>query len=386
VKVFVDYAYHHLNKTGEELCGDKVEIFRTDTGVIAILSDGLGSGVKANILATLTTKIAITMLKDGLPIDDVVQTIIQTLPVCHVRQLAYSTFTIVNIDHLGQVYVVEFDNPSFFYFKNGHLQGVKKEERFIEGRKIKESRFQLHYGDAIVLISDGVIHAGVGKRLNFGWAWNEVAYYLERIIDYKISALSITQLLSDTVNDLYLNQPGDDVTVVTLKAEEFQEVTLFAGPPIEKEKDRVVVNQLIHSGGKKVVCGGTAAHIVSRICHKELETSFYSSDPTIPPIAKIKGIDLVTEGVLTIKAAVERLKQLKTNQTSKFLHSDDGASQLAKILSQDCTHLTLLVGKAINPAHQNPDFPKELSIKLHVLQELKRVLEDLGKVVQVQYY
>jgi hypothetical protein len=386
VSFFVDYAAQHLNKTGEELCGDKVEILRTSEGIISVLSDGLGSGVKANILATLTTKIAMTMLSEGLPIDEVVGTIIQTLPVCQVRQLAYSTFTIVKIDLKGHVYVVEFDNPSFFYFKDGCLQAVKSDERLIDGRKIKESHFQLNHGDTLVLVSDGVIHAGVGKRLNFGWAWNEVAHYLEAVIDHQISAFSITQLLTDTVNDLYLKQPGDDVTVVTLKAQENQEVTLFAGPPINQGNDVLVVNQLIHSKGKKVVCGGTAANIVARICQEELETSFYSSNPKIPPIAKIKGIDLVTEGVLTIKATVDHLKQLKVNQSSKFLHLDDGAAQLAKILTKDCTHLNLLVGKAINPAHQNPDFPKDLSIKLHVLEELIQALKDLGKIVKVTYY
>ena len=383
---FIDFSWGSLNKVGEELCGDKVEFFRTHDSVIAVLSDGLGSGVKANILATLSSKIAITMLKAGLSIDEVVDTMVHTLPVCQVRKLAYSTLTIVKINQDDQVYVVEIDNPSLFFWRDGEILKVKAEERVINQRKIKESTFKLQETDTLVLISDGVVHAGVGTILNLGWGWHEVSYFLESVVNEKLSAREITNLLIEACDDLYGGNPGDDTTVVSLKVIKPKWATLFAGPPQNKEQDQEVVQALMESVGKKIVCGGTAAHIVARAIGEEVETSFYYIDSHIPPIAHIKGIDLVTEGVLTIKGAVEILKEIKLSSNFELLSKKHGAALLAKMLFEDCTHIRLLIGRAINAAHQNPDFPKELSIKLRVLEELEDILTQLGKVVEMVYY
>ncbi|HAX74051.1 MAG TPA: serine/threonine protein phosphatase, partial [Firmicutes bacterium] len=311
MKYFVDFANGSLNKVGEELCGDKVEFFRDHNGVIAVLSDGLGSGVKANILATLTSKIAITMLKEGLSIDEVVDTIIHTLPMCQVRQLAYSTFTIVKVDDQDQVYAVEFDNPSLFFLRDGKISNLYSSERIVNGRKIKETRFKLHAEDTLVFTSDGVIHAGVGTVLNLGWSWPEVAKFLESVVDESLSATEICQLLLQVCSDLYVAKPGDDTTVVCMKVIKPKVVTLFSGPPQNPSQDAEIVHDLMKSNGKKVICGGTAANIVSRQIGRDIETSFDYIDPTIPPIAHIKGIDLVTEGVLTIKGCSEILKEIR---------------------------------------------------------------------------
>lgn len=383
---FVDYASGNLNKVGEELCGDTVEFCRANDYTIAVLSDGLGSGVKANILATLTTKIAITMLKEGLPIEDVVNTITNTLPVCQVRNLAYSTFTIVKIDPNGIVYIVEFDSPNVILIRNGVDFPIEFKQRKVNGRLIKESEFQLLEDDTLVFVSDGVIHAGVGKVLNLGWGWKEVSKYLKTIVDYRITAKQVTSMLLQVVNDLYRGTPGDDVTVVTLKATKPKQAVLFSGPPINPDDDRKVMKELMKKEQIKIVCGGTAANIVARELNKEVTSSFEFFDPAVPPVATIEGIDLVTEGVLTIKEAVNKLKQTRNGHALGIIKGRDGASRLARLLLNECTHIKFLVGKAINPAHQNPDFPQDLSIKLHVIKELQKSLIDLGKVVEIQYY
>lgn len=383
---FIDISSISLNKKGEELCGDKTEYFRTKDGIIAVLADGLGSGVKANILATLTSKIAITMLKEGMNIEDVVDTITHTLPICNVRKLAYSTFTIVEIFNNNEAYIVEFDNPSIFFVRDGKVSELSSKVLEINNKQIKETRIKLKKNDVLVLVSDGVIHAGVEKTLNLGWQWENVADYIERISKIKNSANYITNVLSGACEDLYLNQPGDDTTVMTIKIRDSSYVTLFSGPPEDKNKDEQLVNELVKSRGKKIVCGGTAANIVSRELKKELKTSFEIIDKKVPPIAIIEGIDLVTEGVLTLNEVVEKLKKVKDYKNTDYLIKKDGASQITKIIIEDCTHLKLLVGKAVNPAHQNPDFPQKLSIKLNVLQELKKVSEQLGKIVTLKYY
>lgn len=385
MSIYVDISAKSINKYGEELCGDKYEYYRNKNGIIAVLSDGLGSGVKANILATLTSKIAITMLREGIDIHEVVDTIANTLPVCSVRKLAYSTFSIVKIDNEGNGYLAEFDTPFTFFFRNGEIINNNYETVEINNRIIRECRFNVKTGDTIVMVSDGVIHAGAGKTMNLGWKWENVADFLKEI-ENSGNVKMITKTLVGACNDLYLDMPGDDTTALTLKIETPSFGVMFSGPPEQKENDKEVIKELFNNYDKKIVCGGTAANIVARETGREIETNFKIYDYRVPPYAKIDGIDLVTEGVLTMKVTIDKLKMIAEGMEIELENENDGASKLAKILSEDCSHIKMLVGKAINPAHQNPYFPQELSIKLNVLNELKNVLEKIGKVVNVEYY
>lgn len=384
MKFFMDFGTASLNKYSEELCGDKVEFLSEANYFIAVLSDGLGSGVKANILSTLTSKIAMTMLKEGLPIEEVVDTLVHTLPICSVRKLAYSTFTIIKVYDDGTAYITEFDNPSVFFIRQGKLYELSKVQKVINERCIYESHIQLEEKDTLIFVSDGVIHAGAGQVLNLGWSWKEVAHYLQGLPIETLSAKKITSALLGVCEDLYLSHPGDDTTVATIKAIQPQVATLFSGPPSARESDEAVVEKLMHTQGKKIVCGGTAAHIVSRITGRAVTTSFDIINPDIPPIGYIQGIDLVTEGVLTLQGAVEILEKVRDSRDVAFLEAEDGASMLARMLFEECTHIHMLVGKAINPAHQNPDFPQALSIKLNILYKLEKILIELGKRVEIE--
>lgn len=386
---FIDVASNSLNKYGEELCGDKVEVIKTDDGMIIVLADGLGSGVKANILATMTCKIAGTMLREGLSISETVDTLVHTLPVCSVRQLAYSTFTIIKISNDGMVHTIEYDNPPLFFVKNNIVTTIEKKQLKISNKIINESSFQMEPGDVLTVVSDGAIHAGVGAILNLGWQWNNVADYLEVLVETEKCSANVCKDLLQTCQKLYDGKPGDDTTVVavTLRTPEF--VNIFTGPPKSEENDSLAIDMLKNSKGKKIICGGTAANIAARELNTEIKVCMEYIDIDVPPTAEIKGIDLVTEGVLTLSKVIEKLKAYYNSsledKISLNLKAKDGASQLTKILIEDCTHLNMLVGKAINPAHQNPDFPVDLSIKLKIIEDLIDIMKKLGKEVKVNY-
>lgn len=390
MELFFDLAYDSLNKVREELCGDKVEVVEAEDSTIIVLADGLGSGVKANILATMTTKIAGTMLKEGASIDETIETIAKTLPVCNTRKLAYSTFVILKISEGGKVNLIEYDNPPVFMIRNNSPIYPEKKEKYIHGKKILESAFQLEEGDVMALVSDGVIHAGVGRALNLGWQWENVEEYLVRQSKNEKTAKGIANKMIDTCSYLYEKKPGDDTTVVTLKARKPETVDVFSGPPELPERDAVIVQDFIRGRGKKVVCGGTAANIVSRELEKEVEVLMDTGTDSIPPRAEIPGIDYVTEGVITLSHAVENIIHYRTKRVLKAAEGNEkmmnGADLLTRVFLEDSTHLNFYVGKAVNPAHQNPDLPKDLSIKLRVLDQLKEQLEALGKKVTVHYY
>ena len=390
MKMHVDTAYRSLFKYGEELCGDNVRITRTEDSVFAVLADGLGSGVKANILSTLTSTIISTMLTEGATMEQAVETIVSTLPICSVRKLAYSTFSVLQIKDTGEAYLAEFDNPACIFIRNGELMELEMTDKEYAGKTVYESRFTVFPGDVLALISDGVVYAGVGSILNFGWTWESVAEWLRKESLKEKSAPRLAAALSQAVKELYMDKPGDDSTVMVARISPRQVVNMFAGPPKNKDDDPKMVRDFMTSSGKKLICGGSSANIVARVLNRSIETSLDYVDPLIPPIATIQGIDLVTEGVLTLSRTVEILQEYLDHETDSFyfkkLDEKNGAAMLAKILLEECTTLNLFIGTAINPAHQNPGLPSDLSIKLKLIDKLCGLMERLGKRVTKKYY
>lgn len=390
MSVSVDIAWKSLNKHHEELCGDKVEVLKTEDSEILILADGMGSGVKANILATLTSKILGTMFLEGASIEACVETIAKTLPVCKVREVAYATFSILQIFHSGDAYLAEFDNPKCVFVREGRIVDYPYQERVIENKTIREYRFQVNLKDCFVLMSDGVIYAGVGELLNFGWTWESMAEYTLKCTKQTLSASRLAAMLSQACDDLYGQKPGDDTTVAVARVIERRIVNVFTGPPTHKEDDERVVHDFMKQEGRKVVCGGTSANIISRVLKKEIVTTLNYADPTVPPTATIEGMDLVTEGVLTIGKALGLLRRYEQDDFDEAffdeLDADNGASKLAKLIIEECTELNLFVGKAMNTAHQNSNLPFDLSVRMNLVDQLKECAEHLGKNVQVTYY
>ena len=390
MSVHIDVAWKSLNKKGEELCGDKVVTVRTADSTIAVLADGLGSGVKANILATLTSTICATMVREGASVADVVSTIVNTLHVCSVRKVAYATFSILEIKDSGEGYLAEFDNPFCIYIRDGQRMEFKCEYNEYSGKGVYETRFQALPGDVITIVSDGVIYAGVGESLNFGWTWEHVVKWLLNATALDMSAPRLAAALSDTVNDLYMKKPGDDSTVLVAEVTPHRVVNMLAGPPKEKADDERMVRDYMRSQGKKVICGGTSANIVARVLNRKIRTSLTYSDPSIPPIGFIEGVDLVTEGVLTLTRTLDILQEYcEKDADSYYFHridEENGAAMLARLLLEDCTHLKLFIGTAINPAHQNPNLPADLSIKLKLIDRLAELMVRLGKRVDKTFY
>ena len=392
MKIHIDAAFKSINKNNEELCGDKVQIMRTENSTIAVLADGLGSGVKANILSTLTSTIIGTMLQGGACVTEAVETIAATLPVSNVRKLAYPTFSIAQVFDDGRVDLEESDNPPCIFIRNGEVMDLSdcSELKECAGKNVTESHFTMMSGDVLALVSDGVVYAGVGQALNFGWNWDNVSSWLAKTVGKESSAPRLAVSLIEAVNELYMGKPGDDSTCLVLKATPRCVVNMLAGPPVDKADDNRMVHDFMTSPGKKVICGGTSANIVARVLNRRIETTLNYSDPTLPPTGKIQGIDLVTEGVLTLSRTVEILRDYLNHETDSYyfrrLDEDNGAAKIAKMILENCTSLRIFAGRAINPAHQNPGLPADLSIKMQLLDQLASLVKELGKPVEKTYY
>lgn len=390
---YVETYSESLRKKGEELCGDMVNVIRKPDETILVLADGMGSGVKANILATLTSKIISTLMSGDADIDECVETISETLPVCSVRGIAYSTFTIVRVKHNGEIYTAEFDGPEFVMLRDGVLEEPEKEMRVISGKEIWESHFTAKPGDMIISFSDGVIHAGIGRLINLGWKRVNVMEFIQRNYRPHISARVMTKDLVSVCDHLYEGEPGDDTTVAAVHIMPRTTTRVMVGPASSPDMDAKQVRDLILTSGKKVVCGGTTSKIVARELGQKIDVELKYYDEEVPPTAHIEGIDLVTEGILTLSAAEKRMKEYldeyEDNVRKKEildLDKKDGATKLVRLLVEECTDVVFMMGQANNPAHQNLDAPVSLNIKVRIVQNIATMLEKLGKHAEVEYY
>jgi len=241
-------------------------------------------------------------------IEECVNTIMSTLPVCKVRGIAYSTFTIIKITNNTYAEIIQYDNPLVILLRNGKKYDYPTQTKIISGKKIVESKIRLNCDDVFVVMSDGAIYAGVGQTLNYGWQRENIIEFIESHYDKSLSANALTSLLIDTCNNLYANMPGDDTTIAAIKIRKRQVVNLMFGPPQNPEDVHNMMSLFFAKQGRHIVCGGTTSTLAAKFLGKELETTIDYIDPRIPPIARIEGVDLVTEGVLTISRVLEYAK------------------------------------------------------------------------------
>lgn len=385
MELCLEYGCASVNKFGEELCGDNVVSMVDGDYTTLVLADGLGSGVKANILSTLTSKILCTMAANGIDIDECVETLVQTLPICQVRGVAYSTFSLIHVNNEGKGFLYEFDNPQAICYHNGRCIDLERVKLTVYDKPVYKSELDLEENDVIMVMSDGTIHAGIGQILNFGWGRQQIMEHLDRNIKPNMSARALACLLTSACNDLYLDKPGDDTTVAAIKLRRRVNVNIMVGPPVDKEKDNFYVGQFMEDGCKKVVCGGTSSQIVARYLNKPLRTSFDFPDKDVPPIGFIEGIDLTTEGVLTLRRLLELSeKYISINDlTPKTFTKQDGASLLANLLFEEATHIKFFVGQSVNVAHQG--LPIDITMKMKLVEKLASNIREMGKNVILNY-
>lgn len=381
----LESGYTSLNKKNEELCGDRVESTVCGDYTTLVLADGLGSGVKANILSTLTSKILCTMVSNEIDIEECVETILSSLPVCKVRGVAYSTFSVIHMNSEGKGYLFEFDNPQAILIRDCKSRDFAREEMNVLGKTVYKTALDLKAGDIVVVMSDGVIHAGIGMTLNLGWQRPEVMEFLDNNVKPSMSARAVACLLAGVCNDLYLGEPGDDTTVAAVKVREKLKVSLMIGPPVDKSKDDFYISRFLSGEGKKVVCGGTSSQIVARHLKTTVRASFDFPDRDVPPIGFIDGIDLTTEGVLTMRRLLELSEKYVSPKdlTPKTFTKKDGASLLAQMLFEEATDVHFYVGQSINAAHQG--LPIDITMKLKLVESLAANLKKMGKNVQIDY-
>ena len=384
-----DIGYKSINHVGEELCGDHVDIIEeNESSAVIVLADGLGSGVKASILSTLTSKIISTMIAAGLPLEECVSTIAATLPVCSVRGVAYSTFTILHIRNNEIAEIIQYDNPHVIVIRNGEQYDYPRTEMSIGGKKISKSTVRLQENDVFIAMSDGCPHAGMGGVYNFGWKREDIAEYMQVLVAGGYTAKNLSTMLVDECDRLYGHNPGDDTTACVVRVRKREPMNILFGPPSNRDDANRMMALFFSKQGKHIICGGTTSSIAAKYLGKPVQASLNYERSDVPPIAHIDGVDLVTEGVITMNKVIQYAKDyLGENQLYEdWSFKKDGASLISQLLFEEATDINFYVGRAVNPAHQNPDLPINFNIKMNLVEELSSCLKKMGKRIKVSYF
>jgi len=385
---YIDTGYVSLIKYGEQLCGDRVIFAGNEDTRIGVLADGLGSGVKANILATLTAQILATMSVGGMSVEDCVNTIVRTLPECSVRKIAYSTFTLIKIRDQRHVELIRFDNPHTIVLRGGRAIELERQDRMIDGKKIYESRFEAEVGDVLVVISDGVNFAGLGGAYPFGWGRENAVKYLEDHYDPEMPAQRIASTLAEECFNLYGGKPGDDTTIAVMRLAQPYTVNLMIGPPSSATLDDDMLEAFFSQSGRRIVCGGSTNQLAARYLGKELTASLDYFDSDLPPMYSLEGVDLSTEGAITISRVLDYAGEYLsgTQLHPRWEGKRDGAARIARLLFENATDIHFFVGCAMNPAHQNPNLSLAFGAKFQLIEKLAKRLEEMGKRVTVRFF
>ncbi|MBI9105643.1 MAG: SpoIIE family protein phosphatase [Spirochaetales bacterium] len=378
---FLEVDYYQNCKWGEKIAGDVFLLSgdKQDGRIVCTLSDGLGSGVKANVLATLTATMGQKFTLSKMDIVHSARVIMKTLPVCRERKISYSTFTMVDIDPAGSTSIVEYDNPPFILVRSGEViqvgkQRIPLEERFPGKTDILDySTFKLRIEDRLIFFSDGVSQSGIGTSTwPLGWRMDKIKKFILEAIsaDKKISARSLSRKIVHRalLNDI--QQAKDDITCAVIYFRKPRKLLILSGPPIDKQRDSILIEKFRNFSGNKIICGGTTAQIIARGIGEEIDTDLRSRAENIPPCSSMKSAVLVTEGILTLSATAELLDRREETGCGS-----NAASRLINLLMES-DEVHFIVGTKINEAHQDPNIPIEIALRRTIINRIKRILEE----------
>ena len=386
-----DIGYKSINHAREQLCGDHVDIVEQDEdSMVIVLADGMGSGVKASILSTLTAKIISTMVAAGMPLKECVETIAKTLPIDQSHGVAYATFTVMRIDNNETMKLIQYDNPDVIFLRDGQRTEYDKTKIVVEDKTIYYSEIKLQEGDLFLAMSDGCPYANKEEAYNMNWGPDDIAEFMEIMSVAGYTAKGLASLLVDECDKLYGGEPRDDVTACVIQMRKREPLNILFGPPANRNDSERMMRLFFSKEGRRIICGGTTSSIAARWLDKPIRTDIVMNDDIgdLPPIASLEGVDLVTEGVITMSKVASYIEDYVQENLlyDEWSRKKDGASRITRMILEEATDIHFFVGRAKNPMHQNPDLPINFNVKMNIVKEIVENLKQIGKKVTVIYF
>ncbi|MEI6436391.1 MAG: SpoIIE family protein phosphatase [Bacteroidota bacterium] len=391
-KFFIEVNCQQKCHGEARVCGDVFisRRIKEEGRIIVVLSDGMGHGIKANLLGTLTATLSVNFTREHKSVQRIAEVIMKTLPYDSVKKMNFSTFTIIEIDVEGEVRIIEYENPKTLIIRGVHLfepewncviLGNDRNQR----REVLTTTFKPQKEDRIVFCSDGVTQSGLGsEKYKLGWGLENLQRYIEDAIheEHNISAVKLGTKVINKANQNDSFYPLDDISCGVIYFREPRKLMIFSGPPQDPKNDTMFTGLLKQFEGKKIICGATTGDMVAREWGETIVDAKEMFDPELPPVSYMNGVDLITEGILTLSKASELLKKYNSNYSPGKGPADE---IIRFILESDEIHF--LVGTNINVAHQDPTLPIELELRRTVVHRIARTLEEkFLKEVTMKFY
>lgn len=387
----IDVNCSQKNYGEERICGDVFlsRKIQEENRTIVVLSDGMGHGVKANVLATLTSTMALNFTGEHKEPEKIAEMIMNTLPICSERKMSYSTFTIVDIESDGRVTILEYDNPQTIImrknkpFDPGWNCVIMQSEKNA-GKEIKTCSFYPQKEDRIIICTDGISQAGLGTdKYPFGWGMDNMKEYVTRLIEnnHRISARRLAGKIVTMAHKIDGYYSRDDTSAAVIYFREPRKLLVCTGPPYEEENDKKLAEKVKNFKGRKIISGATTADIIGRELDIEIEDTMNFDDPDLPPLSKMEGIDLVTEGILTLT----KVNRIMKEYDSAYQPGKGPADKIVELFRKS-DEIHFVIGTRINIAHQDPSLPVDLEIRRTVVKRVGRILEEkFLKTVTIEY-
>ena len=390
-KFFVEVDCQQKNHHRERICGDVFlsQKVKEENRIIVVLSDGMGHGVKAGVLGTLTATMALNFTREHKEPEKTAEIIMKTLPECSERKINYSTFTIIDIEFEGKTTILEYDNPKCIMIRDRKIFcGEEKTILFNSynggNKKIHVTTFTPMKGDRIIFTSDGITQAGLGTpNFPFGWGNDNVARFAVDIIR-QFPQISAKHLSERILNMAYRHDgfmARDDTSCGTIYYREPRTLLLCSGPPFKQEDDIALADIVKNFQGKKIIMGATTGDIIARELNLVIQDGSVFEDPELPPLSYMNSIDLYTEGILTLNKVEKILKSIHGN----YQPGKGPAHEVVRLILES-DEIQIVIGTKINIAHQDPSLPVELEIRRTVVNRIAGLLEDkFLKDVRIRY-
>ena len=391
--LFIEMEASQFTKTGQAACGDDVrfETIERENRHLVALSDGLGSGVKAHVLATMTTSMAIRFLASNIPTLEAAEIIMDSLPVCEVRKIGYATFSLFDFRLGGRARITEMGNPGYI-----HLRGVEEVKPLVDetvvsehwpDREVRECEADFQCGDRVIMCSDGVTQSGLGVRkdMKFGWRRSGVMKFAQTEIAQN-PEVSAHDLAAAIAREALLITPGgckDDITCCVVYLRHPRIMRILTGPPFYREHDAEYARQALLGPDHVVVCGGTSANILERELGVKVKLNLADmrSSGGLPPVGRMEGIGIATEGILTLGRVLGALEEKRPTEHEP--------AAVRAIIDRMMRHdrIEFVIGTKVNESHQDPNIPQDLELRRSVIRRMATALErNYRKQVKIDFY
>jgi hypothetical protein len=368
LKQWVELAYRCLPQAGADACADVVRTFTTEDRLFVVLVSGTGGKERA---AHVADEVIAGLRQGALP-DAAAETTLIALP-----RDAHTSLSVLQVERGCEAHSVECDAPPLFLVQDRQPVLLPVVEETISGYLVRQCRFSLQEGDHLAMASEEFLRPR-GQR----WGWPDIAVAVRRWTDTGCDAEELLEALVRTYQRLNPDPPRQDVTVVAMHIRQMRTATVWTGPPVDAAQDEAVLHLLMTEPGERIICGGTTAQIAARMLETDLETEPRPASgwDEVPPTFRLEGVSLVTEGLVTLRKAQERMAQRKRRLEIGDQRLDGSARLAWALLAAD--KVQFIVGLAVNPQQVDED---GAPLRKGVVEDLVRDLEVRGKLVSVEY-